>query len=55
MKNKVKYENGLVQAVFYGLRFWSNQLKHLVKRFDRFGLATLADSVIGTVLSYFAH
>ena len=41
MKNKVKYLNGSVQAVFYGLRFRSNRLKHSVKRFDRFGLATL--------------
>ena len=42
MKNKVKYLNGSVQAAFYGLRFRSNRLKHSVKRFDRFGLATLA-------------
>ena len=41
MKNKVKYLNGSVQAVSYGLRFRSNRLKHSVKRFDRFGLATL--------------
>ena len=41
MKNKVKYLNGSVQAVFYGLQFRSNRLKHSVKRFGRFGLATL--------------
>ena len=32
---------GSVQEVFCGLRFRSNRFKHLVKRFDRFGLATL--------------
>ena len=41
MKNKVKYLNGSVQAVFYGLRFRSNRFKHSVKRFGWFGLTTL--------------
>ena len=32
---------GSVQEVFCRLRFQSNRFKHLVKRFDRFGLTTL--------------
>ena len=52
MKNKVKYLNGSVQAAFYGLRFRSNRLKHSVKRFDRFGLATLEDTFNFTIFSF---
>ena len=53
MKNKVKYLNGSVQAAFYGLRFRSNRLKHSVKRFDRFGLATLVNCKSPFLLFHF--
>ena len=49
IKNKVQKSNfliGSVQEVFCGLRFRSNRFKHSVKRFDRFGLATLTGMVV---------
>ena len=40
---------GSVQEVFCSLRFRSNRFKHSVKRFDRFGLATLLFSPVSEV------